>query len=170
MRVAGLHLGVVQPAMLRQVLTRLTPPEKRAAPGAAGAIIAACPATAKGRRIVRASASQMTSRNGLRCPGCSRCGVRSGDGELVRADSIVGLRCRGGQVEALWHDGWIRLAGPGCPPDFHTQLAKQIAFLNGFLNDQSVVILTADVTTGRSAWTETTPADPAAEQTQGTRQ
>jgi hypothetical protein len=45
--------------------------------------------------------------------------VRSVDGGLVRADSIIGLRCRAGEVEACWlGGGWLRLAGPGCPLDF----------------------------------------------------
>ncbi len=53
--------------------------------------------------------------------------VRSADGDLFRSDVITWLRCRGGAVEGARSDGGIvRLAGPGCPPDFHVALLREL--------------------------------------------
>jgi len=47
-------------------------------------------------------------------------------GELVSATAIIQLRCRDGEVEAIVAGGsWLRLAGPGCPPEFHRQLLAE---------------------------------------------
>jgi hypothetical protein len=49
--------------------------------------------------------------------------VRSSDGELLRAYTLVHLRCHDGVVAATSAGGRrVRLTGPGCPPDFHFQL------------------------------------------------
>ena len=91
--------------------------------------------------------------------GMSKVWVRSADGDLVRADAIVGLRCRDGDVEAWWPAGWVRLAGPGCPPDFHAQLAAEIVELDAAAGDRWATFVTAEVTADRSAWTHVTAVD-----------
>ena len=86
-------------------------------------------------------------------PGLDRVWIRAVDGGLVRADSIAGLRCPDGEVIARWQDDWIRLAGPGCPPDFHFQLAAAITEAEEGFAMRSAVIVTADMTAGEPAWT-----------------
>ncbi len=60
--------------------------------------------------------------------GCSSWpGCRKAASCLASLDVITWLRCRGGEVEAARPDGTpLRLAGPGCPPDFHVALLCEL--------------------------------------------
>ncbi len=52
--------------------------------------------------------------------------LRAAGGEPVSAAAIIEFRCRDGEVEAIVAGGsWLRLAGPGCPPEFHRQLLAE---------------------------------------------
>ncbi len=85
--------------------------------------------------------------------GSANVWIRSGDNELVRSDVIIGLRCHGGEVEAACPDGSVvRLAGPGCPPDFHLQLLRELGRLYIMRDDRWVVIVSSDVTPGSAMW------------------
>jgi hypothetical protein len=76
-------------------------------------------------------------------------------GELIRADVIVGLRCREGSVEAVRGDGHcIRLTESGCPPDFHVMLLAELANVN--MDDRWIIIISASVTADGARWTHAT--------------
>lgn len=91
--------------------------------------------------------------------GMRKVRVRPAAGDLVRADVITGLRCRSGEAGAWWPGGWIRLAGPGCPPDFHARLAAEITDLDAGIGDRRAVLVRAEVTAGRAAWSHVTAMD-----------
>ena len=85
--------------------------------------------------------------------GTAHVRIRSADGELIRSDVITWLRCRGGEVEAARPDGTIvRLAGPGCPPDFHIALVRELESRSRRQDDRWIVIITAETTPGTSRW------------------
>jgi hypothetical protein len=79
--------------------------------------------------------------------------IRCADGELVRSDVITWLRCRSGDVDAARPDGsTIRLAGPGCPPDFYVALLRELEPHSGWHDDRWVVIITAEITPAAARW------------------
>jgi len=83
--------------------------------------------------------------------------VRSSDDELLRADTLVRLRCHDGVVEATSAAGrQARLTGPGCPPDFHLQLLLELARVN--LDDRWVVVA-AEGTAKGAKWARRTADD-----------
>jgi hypothetical protein len=84
-------------------------------------------------------------------PGPSNIWVRSTDGDLVRADALIGLQCREGSVEVTRADGrCIRLTESGCPPDFHVQLLAEIAKAD--IDDRWIVIISPSVTADGATW------------------
>ena len=40
----------------------------------------------------------------------------------------------------------VQLAGPGCPPDFHLALLRELTSRAGWSNDRWTIIITADTT------------------------
>jgi hypothetical protein len=84
--------------------------------------------------------------------------VKTSDGELLRADTLVHLRCHDGVVEATGAgDQRVRLTGPGCPPDSHLLLLLELARVN--LDDRWIVIISPEVTAEGAKWTQTTADD-----------
>ena len=79
--------------------------------------------------------------------------IRSTSGELLRSDVITWLQYRGGEVQAARPDGTaVRLAGPGCPPDFHVALLRELEAQGRCHDDRWIVVITAEITTGSSRW------------------
>jgi hypothetical protein len=79
--------------------------------------------------------------------------IRCADGELVRSDVITWLGCRDGDVEAGRTDGTTaRLAGPGCPPDFHVALLRELQSQSRWQDDRWIVIVTAEMSVGAARW------------------
>jgi hypothetical protein len=102
------------------------------------------------RHIARPLEGKLRVRSGV-----ANIWVRSADGELVRADALIGLQCREGSVEASRADGrCIRLTESGCPPDFHVQLLDEIAKVN--TDDRWIVIISPLVTADSARWTQET--------------
>ena len=74
-------------------------------------------------------------------------------GGAYPADAVIGLRCGGGEVEATRTDGTVvRLAGPGCPPDFDVALLRQLESADRWHDDRWVVIVTAEITASAARW------------------
>jgi hypothetical protein len=95
------------------------------------------------RRGMRGDMTSAAAHVRIRCPG----------GELVRADVITWLRCGGEEVQAARSDGtMVRLAGPGCPPDFDIALLRELKSAGRFHNDQRVAIVTAEITASAARW------------------
>ena len=66
---------------------------------------------------------------------------------------ITWLRCGGGQVQAARSDStMVRLAGPGCPPDFDVALLRELESAGRFHDHQRVVIVTAEITASAARW------------------
>ena len=85
--------------------------------------------------------------------GMAHVWIRCADGELVRSDVITWLRCGGGDVEAARSDGTVvRLAGPGCPPDFDVALLRERESAGPRHDDRWVVIVTAEITASAARW------------------
>ena len=80
--------------------------------------------------------------------------IRTPDGELVRSDVITGLRCRGGAVEAIRADG--TLAGPGCPPDFHLTLLRELETHTRRPDTRWIILITAQISTAVNRWVSVT--------------
>ena len=79
--------------------------------------------------------------------------VRSADGDLVRSDVITWLRCRGSWVEgARSNGGTVRLAGAGCPPDFHMAFLRELERHSSCPDDRWVVIISSEVTADGARW------------------
>ena len=79
--------------------------------------------------------------------------IRTPDGELVRADVITGLRCRGGTVEAVCAYGTLAaLAGPDCPPDFHLALLRELETHTIRPDTRWIIIITAQISPAMSRW------------------
>jgi hypothetical protein len=79
--------------------------------------------------------------------------VRAADGDLVRSDVITWLRCRGGEVEGVRSDGgFVRLAGPGCPLDFHLALLRELQRHSSWPDERWVVIISSEVTADGARW------------------
>jgi hypothetical protein len=51
----------------------------------------------------------------------------------------------------------VRLAGPGCPSDFHLRLLSELARVN--LDDRWIVIVSPERTDEGAKWTRTTADD-----------
>ncbi len=78
------------------------------------------------------------------------------DGELVRSDVIAWLRCRGSEVETARPDGTtVRLAGPGCPPDFHIALLRELESHGRWHDNRWIITITADITASTARWMST---------------
>src|SRR6266567_2732580 len=85
-------------------------------------------------------------------PGTAQVRIRSADGELARSDLITWLRCRG-KIQTTRPDGTVvRLAGPGCPSDFHIALLRELESRSRRQHDRWIVIITAETTPGTSRW------------------
>jgi hypothetical protein len=77
--------------------------------------------------------------------------IRTSSGELVRADAVVGLRNRDGAAEAVCSDGRsVRLAEPGCPPDFHARLLAHLARMQA--DDRWIWVISPQVADGTARW------------------
>lgn len=81
--------------------------------------------------------------------------VQVADGDLVRSDAIITLGCQDGVVSATLAGGVsFRLAGPGCPPDFHQQLLAEIAESRLLDGGRYTVIITGHADKGQPPeWT-----------------
>ena len=87
--------------------------------------------------------------------------LRAVGGELVSAAAIIGLRCRDGEVEAILAGGAsLRLAGPGCPPEFHLQLLAELARARRIYDDRWIVIISAEMAADGPRWTCATTDEP----------
>lgn len=83
--------------------------------------------------------------------GTAHVWIRSADGELLRSDVITWLRCRAAEVEAARPDGTVvQLAGPGCPPDFHIALLRELESHGRGHDDRWIVVITAEITSSTS--------------------
>ncbi len=87
---------------------------------------------------------------------CSACVGQLAWAPRNAAAAIVGLWCRGGEVEAVWPGARVRLADPGCPPDLHLGLVAELADMDSTLGYRSAVIVCAQLAADRWAWTHTT--------------
>jgi hypothetical protein len=77
--------------------------------------------------------------------------IGTAEGELVRADMIAGLRCAGGSADAYCSDGrMVRLAGSGCPADFHVRLLGELARARG--DSRWFVIIAAELSRDGARW------------------
>ena len=87
--------------------------------------------------------------------------LRAVGGELVHAAAIIGLRCRDGEVEAILAGGaGLRLAGPGCPPEFRVQLLAELASARRIYDDRWIVIISAQMAADDPRWTCATTDEP----------
>ena len=76
--------------------------------------------------------------------GTAHVWIRTADRELVRSDVIAWLRCCGGEVETARPDGTtVRLAGPGCPPDFYMALLRELESHGRWHDNRWVITITA---------------------------
>ena len=73
-------------------------------------------------------------------------------GDLVRADSVIGLACTGGSVDAFCCDGRIlRLAESGCPADSHLQLLELLGRARS--EDRWIQVISPETSRDGSLWT-----------------
>jgi hypothetical protein len=83
----------------------------------------------------------------------SRVWISADSGELVRADAIIGLQCAGGSADARCSDGrLVRLAGSGCPADFHVQLLAELD--HAAAQDRWILIISPEASRGGMSWTQ----------------
>jgi hypothetical protein len=79
--------------------------------------------------------------------------IGTDSGELVRADAIIGLQCEGGSADARCSDGRVvRLAGSGCPADFHVQLLAELD--RAAAQDRWIVVISPETSRDGVLWTQ----------------
>lgn len=84
--------------------------------------------------------------------------ISADSGELVRADAIIGLHCADGSADARCSDGRVvRLAGSGCPADFHVQLLAEL--VQAAAQDRWILIISPEASRGGMSWTQSRVED-----------
>jgi hypothetical protein len=83
----------------------------------------------------------------------SRTWVGTVGGQLVRADTITGLRCADGKADAFCsHGRLVTLAEPACPADFHLQLLQALG--RAANDDRWLLVISPEKSTQGWEWNE----------------